>query len=89
MTTFLSGLGQRLAKDRVSVLNVLPGFVNTKMTAGMDLPEKLVAQPEQVGADIHKAWKKGKSLIYTIWPWRWIMLIIRLAPTKIFNKMNF
>lgn len=89
LTTFLSGLGQRLAKDNVSVLTVLPGFVKTKMTAGMDLPEKLVARPEQVGVDIHKAWKKGKSQIYTIWLWRWIMLIIRLAPTRIFNKMNF
>ncbi len=37
-TAFLSGLRNRLAKRGVHVVTVLPGFVATQMTEGMDLP---------------------------------------------------
>lgn len=88
LTTYLSGLRNRLYKSNVNVITVLPGFVNTKMTEGMDLPEKLTAEPEKVAEDIYKAYKKSKSVIYTIWVWRYIMLIIKLIPEKIFVKLN-
>jgi len=48
LTTYLSGLRNRLYDAQVHVLTVKPGFVATKMTEGMDLPEKLTAQPEEV-----------------------------------------
>ena len=38
LTTYLSGLRNRLYKVNVHVLTVKPGFVNTKMTANMVLP---------------------------------------------------
>ncbi len=55
----------RLYKANVQVLTVKPGFVATKMTEGMDLPEKLTAQPEEVANDIFQAQKKGKNILYT------------------------
>jgi decaprenylphospho-beta-D-erythro-pentofuranosid-2-ulose 2-reductase len=42
-TAFLSGLRNRLAKKGVHVVTVLPGFVATAMTEGLDLPERLTA----------------------------------------------
>jgi decaprenylphospho-beta-D-erythro-pentofuranosid-2-ulose 2-reductase len=50
------------------------------MTEGMDLPKKLTAQPEEVADDIYKAQQKKKSLLYTKWMWRWIMMIIKSIP---------
>jgi len=37
-STFLAGLRHRLASSNVTVITVKPGFVETKMTANIDLP---------------------------------------------------
>ena len=87
-STYLSGLRNRLYEAQVHVLTVKPGFVNTKMTEGMDLPEKLAAEPEEIAEDIFKAQQKNKNLLYTKWIWRWIMLIIRNIPECQFKKMS-
>ncbi|MCX7544470.1 SDR family oxidoreductase [Marinicella gelatinilytica] len=87
-TTYLSGLRNRLFKNNVHVLTVKPGFVNTQMTADMDLPDKLTAEPEQVAKDIYKAQQKNKNTLYTKGIWAWIMRIIRLIPEWQFKKMD-
>jgi len=88
LTAYLSGLRNRLYDAQVHVMTVKPGFVATKMTEGMDLPEKLTARPEEVAEDIYNAQQKGKSVIYTKWIWRWVMLIIRNIPEFQFKKMS-
>ena len=87
-TTYLSGLRNRLFSSDVHVTTVKPGFVATKMTEGLDLPEKLTAQPSEVADDIFKAQQKGKDVLYTKWFWRWIMLIIKHIPEFKFKKMS-
>jgi len=88
LTAYLSGLRNRLYDTQVTVLTVKPGFVDTKMTEDMDLPEKLTAQPEEVAEDIYNAQQKGKSVIYTKWIWKWVMLIIKMIPEFQFKKMS-
>jgi short-subunit dehydrogenase len=88
LTTYLSGLRNRLYDVQVHVLTIKPGFVATKMTKNMDLPKKLTAQPEVVAKDIYTAQQKGKNILYTKWIWRWIMLIIRNIPEFQFKKMS-
>ena len=88
LTTYLSGLRNRLYDSQVHVMTVKPGFVATKMTEDMDLPEKLTAQPEEVAENIYKAQQKGKNVLYTKWMWRWIMLIIRNIPEWKFKGMS-
>jgi short-subunit dehydrogenase len=88
LTAYLSGLRNRLYDAQVHVLTVKPGFVATKMTEDMDLPEKLTAQPEEVAEDIYKAQQKGKNVLYTKWIWKWVMLIIRNIPEFQFKKMS-
>lgn len=88
LTAYLSGLRNRLYDANVHVLTVKPGFVATKMTKGMDLPEKLTAKPEDVAKDIYKAQQNGNNVLYTKWIWKWIMLIIRNIPEFQFKKMN-
>lgn len=87
-TAYLSGLRNLLSRSGVHVLTVKPGFVNTQMTAGMDLPQKLVAEPDAVAEDIFKSWKKKKNVIYTKPVWRYIMLIIIHIPEFIFKKLS-
>jgi len=87
-TAYLSGLRNRLNDVGVHVMTVKPGFVATKMTENLDLPEKLTARPDEVAKDIIKAQKKNVNVLYTKWMWRWIMLIITSIPEFIFKKLS-
>ncbi len=87
-TAYLAGLRNRLNKSNVHVVTVKPGFVNTSMTADMDLPERLTAQAEQVADDVYQAVIKKKNTLYTLWFWRYIMLIIKSIPEFIFKKLS-
>ncbi|MCP4298554.1 MAG: SDR family oxidoreductase [Proteobacteria bacterium] len=87
-TAYLSGLRGRLFNSNVPVITVIPGFVNTRMTEGMELPKKLVGEPDQVADDIYRAWKRGEHVVYTRWYWRYIMLLIKIMPESLFKKMN-
>lgn len=87
-TAYLSGLRNRLSKNNVHVITVKPGFVNTSMTEGMNLPGLLTAEPETVANDIYRAYIKNKNIIYTKWFWRYIMMIIIHIPEGIFKKLN-
>ncbi|MFN3678793.1 SDR family oxidoreductase [Thermosynechococcus sp.] len=86
-TAFLSGLRQRLAKSGVQVLTVLPGYVNTRMTEGMNLPPLLTAQPKEVAKAIFAAVAQKKDVIYVRPSWRWIMVIIRCIPEPLFKRL--
>ena len=88
LTAYLSGLRNRLYDSQVHVMTVKPGFVATKMTENMDLPEKLTAQPEDVATDIYNAQQKGKSVLYTKWIWKYIMMIICNIPEWKFKGMS-
>ena len=88
LTTYLSGLRNRLYLTQVHVLTVKPGFVATKMTEKLNLPEKLTAQPKEVAEDIYKAQQNCKNVLYTKWTWRWVMLIIKMIPEWKFKGMN-
>lgn len=85
-TAFLSGLRNRLTPSNVHVVTVLPGFVATQMTEGMDLPEKLTASPQAVAAAIETAVTRKKNIIYVKPIWALIMMIIRNIPEAIFKK---
>lgn len=87
-TAFLSGLRNRLAKEGVHVVTVLPGFVATKMTEDLDLPEKLTAAPEEVGEAVYQAVSKTRNIIYVRRIWWLVMMIIRNIPEMIFKKLK-
>lgn len=87
-TAFLSGLRNRLAKKGVHVITVLPGFVATQMTEGMDLPQRLTAPPEEVADALLPAVQSKKDVIYVRPIWQIVMLIIRNIPERVFKRMK-
>jgi decaprenylphospho-beta-D-erythro-pentofuranosid-2-ulose 2-reductase len=89
LSSYLSSLRQRLSSAGVPVITVLPGFIKTKMIAGVKTPALITAAPEKVAADIYKAIKKKRNVIYSGWMWRWIMLIVRYIPEAIYKKLSF
>tara|TARA_B110000238_G_scaffold112939_1_gene122579 strand:- start:219 stop:641 length:423 start_codon:yes stop_codon:yes gene_type:complete len=87
-TAFLSGLRNRLAEHGVHVMTVLPGFVDTKMVEGMNLPAKLTAKPLKVAKTVFNSVQKNHNIIYVKPIWRLIMMLIRNIPEKIFKMMK-
>lgn len=88
LTTFLSGLRNRLYSSGVNVITVIPGFMQTKMIDNIPTPGILTATPEEVAQRIWKAFVKKKNVVYVYGRWRWIMLIIRIIPETIFKRLK-
>jgi len=84
----LSGLRQRHARTPLLVMTVKPGFVRTRMTAGMDLPPALTDTPEQLAELIHRALRRRRMVVVP-WKWRLVMAVIRLIPERVFSRMTF
>lgn len=87
VSTFTAGLRNRLYSAGVSVVTIKPGFVDTPMTR--DFPKSFLwAKPVDVGYDIYRSVIKGKSVVYTPWFWRFIMLVIKSIPEALFKRMS-
>lgn len=88
ISIFLQGLRNRLTKYGVNVLTIKPGFVDTPMTAY--LPKNpLYSSPDKIAEGIVKAIEKEKNKeIYLPGFWRLVMLVIKLIPNKIFNRLS-
>ncbi len=88
VSTYLSGLRQRLLRSGVQVLTVKPGFVDTPMTR--DSPKgPLWASADAVAAGIVRALDRRDAVVYLPGFWRLIMWIIRSLPERVFVKMKF
>jgi decaprenylphospho-beta-D-erythro-pentofuranosid-2-ulose 2-reductase len=87
VTTFLSGLRQRLHKSGVAVITIKPGFVDTPMTAQFR-KGLLWAKPQQVADGIVRAIERSDSVRYLPAFWRPIMFLIRAIPESVFVRLN-
>ena len=87
VTTFTSGLRQRLHKSNVSVVTVKPGFVDTPMTSEFK-KGFLWASPNVVANKIVKAIDKKRAEVYVPSFWFGIMKVISLIPNSIFKMMK-
>jgi short-subunit dehydrogenase len=87
VTSFTSGLRQRLAKHGVKVVTIKPGFVDTPMTAALKKGPAW-ASPASVAHDIARAMIRGTPVIYSPGFWRPIMWVIRSIPEVIFRRLT-
>ena len=87
-TCYLDGLRNRLHRDQVNVITVKPGYVKTKMTSHLNIPNFILAEPEEIAQDVYNGWSHGKNIIYTRWYWKYIMFLIRNIPEYIFKRTS-
>lgn len=87
VTTFTSGLRQRLHKSDVAVVTIKPGFVDTPMTSEFK-KGFLWVQPDLVATCILSAIDRKKTEIYAPRFWWVLMLLIKLIPSQIFQKIK-
>lgn len=88
LDSYVHGLQQRVVKTNINVLIIKPGPVATPMTAHLE-NSRALANPEKVAKVIVAGINKGKSEIYSPGLWRYIMLVVKLIPAKIFNQLEF
>ncbi len=92
LSYYLEGLDRRFWDQGLRVVTVKPGFVKTSMTAGLD-PPPFAGEPEQAARDVLRALDRAASgkaaVVYTPWPWRWILLIIRNLPAAVMRRIGF
>ena len=86
MDTFLESMRNRLWKHGVQVTTIRPGFVDTPMTAGLQLKGAIPA--DKAAELILKARDRKKTIAYVPWKWRLIMFVIRNIPSFVFRKMT-
>jgi decaprenylphospho-beta-D-erythro-pentofuranosid-2-ulose 2-reductase len=82
----VQGIAHRLAPTGARAVLIKPGFVDTPMTAGIARKGLLWSRPGVVAAAIKKAAERGGPIVYAPWWWRFVMLMIRQAPSRIFHK---
>ena len=86
MDGFYLGLGEALRGTGVDVLVVRPGFVTTKMTAGMPAAP-LSVNAEQVARATVAAVHDHKTLIWVPTAFRPVMSALRHVPRPMFRKL--
>jgi decaprenylphospho-beta-D-erythro-pentofuranosid-2-ulose 2-reductase len=87
VSTFTSGMRQRLAKSGVAVITIKPGFVDTPMTAAFR-KGALWAKPQDVADGIVRAIDRSASVVYLPGFWRPIMAVIRAIPERVFLRLK-
>ncbi|MGI8492520.1 MAG: decaprenylphospho-beta-D-erythro-pentofuranosid-2-ulose 2-reductase [Acidimicrobiales bacterium] len=83
---FAQGLGDSLIGTGASVLIVRPGFVETKMTAGMD-PAPLSTTPEAVAEATARALASGREVIWVPAILRAVFAVFRHLPRPIWRRL--
>jgi len=86
MDAFYTGLTEALLPAGVKVCVIRPGFVHTKMTAGMK-PAPLSVTPEQIAEVIMDAVAQGRDQAWAPAPLRYIMSALRHIPRPIFRRL--
>ena len=85
---FFQGLGDRLAGTGVRLMIVRPGFVRTKMTAGMpDAP--LATTPDAVASAVVDALARNREIVWVPAPLQFVMSALRHLPRPLFRRLPF
>jgi decaprenylphospho-beta-D-erythro-pentofuranosid-2-ulose 2-reductase len=87
LDVFCQGLGDRLHGSGVTVVVVRPGFVRSKMTAGMRA-RPLSASPRDVAVAIVAAIRSGRETVWVPSTLRWVMSGLRHLPRSIFRRLD-
>jgi decaprenylphospho-beta-D-erythro-pentofuranosid-2-ulose 2-reductase len=84
-TQYLAGLRQYLFARKVTVNVIVAGYIRSKMTAALDLPESLLMEPSFIARAIVNAGNR-----FTIVPgikWKFIHQVLKYMPEKLVARL--
>jgi len=86
-TLYLQGLRNRCFKHGVHVMTVKLGFVDTRMTYGMETAIP-ISSPEDAARAIVSGAMRGENEMYYPRFWRGVMGVIKILPESLFKRLN-
>jgi decaprenylphospho-beta-D-erythro-pentofuranosid-2-ulose 2-reductase len=84
--SFALGLADAVRPDGVHVLVVRPGFVHTKLTAGLK-PPPFATTPDAVAEIVERGLQRRARIVWSPPPMRWVMAILRHLPHAVFARL--
>ena len=84
-TQYLAGLRQYLFPRQIRVNVIVAGYIRSKMTAGLDLPESLMLEPAYIAnASVNAG---STFIIVPGWKWKLIYHTLRVLPESLVSKL--
>jgi decaprenylphospho-beta-D-erythro-pentofuranosid-2-ulose 2-reductase len=87
LDAFSQGLGDSLAGSGARVMVVRPGFVHSKMTAGMD-SQPFATTPEVVADQIVRGLERGRDTVWAPPMVRWVFMVLRHLPRPLWRIVS-
>ena len=87
LDAFAQGLGDALAPEGIHVMVVRPGFVHTKMTAGLP-PAPLSTDADAVARAIEDGLRRRAPVVWAPGALRWAFAVIRHLPRPLFRRLK-
>ena len=84
-TTYLAGLRQWLSSRHIIVNAVVAGYINSKMTAHLDLPASLLMEPSFIAGKVVGAGRR--FVIVPGFKWKIIYRILRVMPEGLVARL--
>lgn len=84
-TQYLAGLRQHLFPRKIKVNVIVAGYIRSKMTAHLDLPESLMLEPEFIAKAVVNA--GNRLTIVPGFKWKMIYQVLRLSPEWVVAKL--
>ncbi len=83
---FAVGTAEALRGSGASLQIVRPGFVHTKMTAGMD-PAPFAVDADTVAADIVRGIERGDAVVWSPGVLRWVFSTLACLPRSLWRRL--
>ena len=87
LDAFAQGLGDALVGTGARVMVVRPGFVHTRMTAGMDA-QPFATTPEAVADQILRGLERGSNTVWAPPLVRWVFAVLRHLPRPLWRIVS-
>jgi len=84
-TQYLAGLRQFLLPRHIVVNAIVAGYIRTKLTAGLDLPESLLLEPAYIAKAVVNA--GNRFIIVPGWKWKFIYRILKSLPEGLVARL--
>lgn len=84
---FAQGLRQRVDGTGVEILIARPGFVRTRMSAGIQAAPFAI-DADQVADDVCRALAKGTKVVWSPKVLRFVMTVVQALPASVFQRLS-
>jgi hypothetical protein len=84
-TTYLAGLRQYLFPRHIIVNAIVAGYIDSKLTAHLDLPRNLLMQPAFIAKAVVNA--GNRFIIVPGWKWKIIYRVLKSLPESLVAKL--